>query len=442
MNPERTLLLIGGRDEALVQARKLGLNVLLLQHPDKITEEQRQLADIVRVVDFTEWALVEAAARDLYRFPGFAAVVSLTEPGLEPAGRLNDMFSLGGTGYEVTHRIRDKWAMRRHLAERDPLAVGAALLRERADLTEFGARHGYPFIVKPIDATASVGVCSVDGPGDIDRVWAHVQGLRGTRTDRISTMYLLQDFMMEEYVDGPEYSVESFSFAGRHVVVAITEKFTEVGHFAELGHALPARLPEAVREQVRDRVSRFLDLMGFADGVCHTELRIDPSGPRIIESHNRLGGDAISDLVAGAYGIDLTTLAVGWPFRLVDELPDRPVAHAGASTRTVIGEPGRVTSVSGAEAAAAQEGVLAVQITAAPGDTVRALRDNWDRLGLVAVTGSDTTDAIERGARLIRDSIDIRLVTADGRPGRAYPAEVAGPAEVPVPAALTATAER
>jgi len=434
MDPEKTLLLVGASNQTVATACKLGLNVLLLQHPTKITAEQRRLAAAVHVLDYTQWDLVEPVVSELHESPGFGAALSLTEPGLEAAGRVNDRYGLGGTGYEVTRRIRDKWAMRRHLAGLDPAAVGAAPLRERADLAAFGARYGYPFIVKPIDATAGVGVHLVAEPADAERVWAEVERLRGTHPDRVSTLYVLQDFLMEEYIDGPEYSVESFSFAGRHVVVTITEKFTDTAHFAELGHAVPARLDEDEWERVRACVCRFLDMMGLRDGVCHTEVRIGTGGPKIIEGHNRVGGDAITALVRGAYGIDLFELAVGWPFRLVAELPDRPVAVAGASTRFLVSEPGRVESVDGVEAARRQDGVLAISITAKPGDTVRSLRDNWDRLGLVAVTGWDTTAAIGRGAQLIRDTIRVRIAGADGRTWLAHVAEVHAGAETATPA--------
>ena len=144
----------------------------------------------------------------------------------------------------------------------------------------------------------------------------------------------------------------------------------------------------------------------------------------VIEGHTRFGGDAIPDLVKAAYGIDLTTLAVGWPFGLVAELPDRPEAYAGASTRFLVGEPGQVESVAGVETALRQEGALAVRITAKPGDAVRSLRDNWDRLGLVAVAAPDTTAAIRRGAELIRDTIEVRVLGDDGQTRLAHVAEV------------------
>jgi biotin carboxylase len=427
MTPGRTLLLVGGTDDTVAKAAELGLRVLLLQHPTKTTPVQKRLADVVRVVDYTRWELVEPVVRALRAGPGFVVALSLTEPGLENAARVNDLFGLGGTSHEVALRFRDKHVMRRHLAGADPAAVRAEPLRDRSGLDTFGARHGYPFIVKPTDATASIGVQRVAAPADADRVWARVRRLSGTRTDRVSSLFVLRDFLMEEYLDGPEYSVETFSFAGRHVVVAITEKFTDPGHFAELGHALPARLPDGTAEEVRASVSRFLDLMGFADGVCHTEIRIGGNGPRVIESHNRIAGDAIPELVRSAYGIDLTTLALGWPFGLVDELPDRPRPRGGAAVRALVGRGGRVWSVEGVEEALRQDGVLDVRISAEPGDRVRPLRDNWDRLGLVAVAGPDTTAAVRRGAEVVRDTLRVRLLGPDGRPGLAEVAAVGEP---------------
>jgi biotin carboxylase len=375
-------------------------------------------------VDYTDWSLVEPLVRELRRAPGFAVALSLTEAGLEGAGRINDMYGLGGTGYETARRLRDKWVMRRHLAGRDPAAVGATLLEERDGLAAFGSRHGYPFVVKPTDGTASFGVFRVDGPQDVERVWDAVTRLRGSRTDRGSTLFAIEDFLMEEYVDGPELSVESFSFAGRHVVVTVTEKFVDPVHFAETGHAVPARLPASQEEQVRGAVARFLDLIGIRDGVCHTEVRIGPLGPAVIEGHNRIAGDAIPALVRGAYGIDLTTYALGWPFGLVPELPDRPQAHAGASTRVLVGTPGRVESVEGVEEALALEDVLVVRLNVAPGDPVRPLRDNWDRLGLVAVTGPDATSAIRRGAQVAEEVVRIRVTGDDGTVSVARAAEV------------------
>ncbi len=112
LNPDTTLLLVGANDETVHKAKQLGLHVLLLQHPSKLTTEQSELADITRVLDYTEWSEVEPVVAELWQQPGFAVALSLTEAGLENAGRINDRYDLGGTGFDVANRIRDKWAMR------------------------------------------------------------------------------------------------------------------------------------------------------------------------------------------------------------------------------------------------------------------------------------------------------------------------------------------
>lgn len=419
----RNLLLVGGTDETVVKAKELGLTVLLAQHPTKVTPVQEAAADALRVVDFTNWGAVEIVAEELWDVHGIDAALSLTEPALENAARINDRFGLGGTSLSVVRLFRDKLAMRAHLAQHDPDAVAAMPLRTRQDLDQFAVRHGFPFIVKPTDATAGIGVLKVEDFADLDRAWAHVSRLRGTRTDRVSTLFVLGEFLMEQYLDGPEYSVETFSFNGRHVVVAVTEKWVDPRSFAEIGHVVPARMSAADEELIRAAVPKFLTTMGLRDGVAHTEVRVGARGVTVIESHNRVAGDAIPELVQGAFGIDLITYAVGWPFGLVPELPDRPESCAGASTRFVVGSPGHVVSVDGVAEAAAQPEALTVRVTAQPGDEVRALRDNWDRLGLVAVTGVDADAAVANGARLINEVVDVRVQGPDGSVTRAAAAE-------------------
>ncbi|MFI5932115.1 ATP-grasp domain-containing protein [Actinoplanes sp. NPDC051494] len=425
MNPttDLHLLLIGGTDEAVEKAKKLGLVVLLVQHPTKISDRQRELADVLHVVDFTDWSLLEPIARELYATPGYRVALSLTEPGLEPAGRINDLFQLGGTSQKVAGLLRDKWAMRQLLSGTGRASVAAEQVTGIDSLTGFGERYGYPFIVKPADGTASIGVFKVETPQQCDEVWQSVSRLRGTRTDRVSSLFVLGDFIVEQYVEGPEFSVESFSFAGRHVIIAITEKFVSPT-FAEVGHTMPARLSTGTRDALRSTVRDFLTTVGLRDGLGHTELRIGPDGPVVIEGHNRFGGDALPDLVRGAYGIDQATLALGWPFGLVPELPDEPVALGGAATRFLFSEPGRVESIEGVTRAQAEPDVLVVKMSVHPGDEVRPLRDNWDRVGLVAVTAADPSAALERSAEVIGELLRVTVTGDDGGTTTAYAAQI------------------
>lgn len=408
MSHAPTVLLIGGVDAHLEHFDALGVKIVLIQHRDKITPYQTQTAHALMMLDYTDWKTVRPfaeAARAVYRAD---AVVSLTEPGLNTASRLSDLFGLSdGRRYEVSRRMRDKYLMRRHLASCGLPVPEHGLVTNRNCLAAFGERAGYPFIVKPVSTTAGFGLLRVRSPHDLDTVWVRIQQMQGERTDRGSTMFTVDGFLMESYIDGPEFSVEALSFAGRHVVVAVTEKLTDEAHFAELGHVVPARLPEADRERLSTAVADFLSAMDVTDGPSHTEVRLSSRGPMIIESHNRLGGGHIPELVRTAYGIDLIAYGAAWPLGLTEPLASAPKPTAAAVTRFVLRKPGTVTAVHGVEEVAARPDVLLARVSVRPGDTVRELRDNWDRLGSVAVRAADPDSAVRLCEHLAGEQIRI-----------------------------------
>jgi predicted ATP-grasp superfamily ATP-dependent carboligase len=409
MTPENTLLLIGAPARVIQKAKALGLDVILFQHKTKYARQQADLADMTFIGDITDWSVARKVARAAYETWGFAAALSLTDPGVEAAARINDEYGLGGTGYDVVRRFLDKLEMRRLLADTD-LAIGAEPLTDRAGLEEFAQRYGYPVIVKPVDGAASLGVHRIDGPDDIGGVLAEVEDLRATGTTRgCGALFTIGDHVLEEYVSGPEFSVECFSFHGRHVVIAITEKLMADGHFAELGHTVPARITATDEAAVEDTVVRFLDLMGLRDGPSHTEFKLTPRGPVIIESHNRIGGDRLDDVVAAVHGVDQQTYAVGWPFGLVEELPGRPAGNGAASHRVLRGAPGPVVAINGADEVRAHPDTLFLDVHVQVGDVIPEVRDNHDSIGWVAVTGPDSNAAVKLCDEMVGETLRIEV---------------------------------
>jgi hypothetical protein len=119
--------------------------------------------------------------------------------------------------------------------------------------------------------------------------------------------------LAERFHEGPQYSVEAFSQAAEHAVVAITRKYSDRESMVELGHVLPAPLNDDTQATIRDYVVRMLDALGVEFGPTNTEIVLAADGPRIIETHLRVGGDDIFDLVKDATGVDLVDLQVRQP---------------------------------------------------------------------------------------------------------------------------------
>ncbi|NJQ05626.1 ATP-grasp domain-containing protein [Streptomyces lonarensis] len=413
---EERVLIVGGRIENIRKAKEAGLGVVLLQRPDAFTDEHAALVDAALLVDWTDWSVVEPLVAAAHRALGFGSVVTTTEAGAEPAGRINDLLGLGGVSYEVTRLLRDKLSMRRHLAAVAPsISVAAAEVEEPASLEQFGARHGYPFIVKPVDGVGSLGVRLVESADRTAEVWEEIARLRHC-DHRFSHLFPLGRFLMEEYVRGPELSVEAFTFEGRHVVVALTEKLT-YGNFVERGHVVPARISQADEAAVVACVTTLLDAIGVESGPSHTEVRLSDGGPRVIESHNRPGGDRIRDLVEEATGFDIERYAVAWPSGALPALAERPPVLRSAATRFLTADPGRVTAVEGVEDARATVGVVTVDVTVEPGDEVRPLRSSWDRVGQVVAVASHP-DAAVAACEKAAAAVGIVTVPDEGGEGR------------------------
>ncbi|MEU0548235.1 ATP-grasp domain-containing protein [Micromonospora sp. NPDC005979] len=388
-----TILIVGGRVETLVKARELGLRVLFMQHRDRMLPGHVEAADALFMVDYTDWNLIRPIVLAAHASYGFTAVVSLGEQVMETVGRINDLLGLGGTSYEVAARFKDKLAMRAHLAESSVATVAAEQVDAPEQVRDFGRRHGFPIVLKPIDNTASRGVQIIEQEEGVLAAWQAVTALR-TRDDLILGQFFpVGRMLVEQYIAGPEYSVETFSFGGRHSVVAITEKYTD--GVVEAAHALPARLTDADETAVVAYVRSFLSAMGLRDGVAHTEIKLSPGGPVVIESHDRIAGERIPDLVRDAYEIDLEQYAVASPFGLLPELPDRPEPLRAAATRFINAEPGIVTGIAGTEDVLSHPALIELDMFVKEGDRRVPVTDNFERSGQVLATGVDTAAALE-----------------------------------------------
>ncbi|MEU8175755.1 ATP-grasp domain-containing protein [Microbispora hainanensis] len=421
------LMIIGGASPRAA-ARRLGVETLFVEHPARFAPHPPQPVSAGPVsarpvsarpvsagpreravlLDYErDRGLLGAMAAAHHRELPLAGALSMTEPGLLPAARLRDELGLPGASARTTGLLRDKRRMRALLDGRRGMAVAWAAGTGPGDVERFAARHGYPCVVKPVDGAGSAAVTRVDGPADA----AEAARLAGP------------EFIVEEFLDGPEVSVESLSFGGEHVIVAVTGKGLTAG-FVEISHVVPAPLPPGDLERVGDLVRTFLDLAGLQDGPAHTEVVLTAEGPKLVESHDRVGGDRINDLVRLAYGVDMVEAAVAW-FAHGERRVTAPEKAARGAAVTFLTAPlsrgrGLVTAVDGVEEARAEARLVKVRV--GPGDTVTAVRDSHDRLGYVLADGPTGPDALARSRALAaRIEFTVKELPQDGEePGSAH----------------------
>lgn len=179
------------------------------------------------------------------------------------------------------------------------------LVASTSDLTGF---DDFPYIVKPIDSSASRGVKKVENENEL-RV-AVTEALNFSNSGHV---------IIESFIHGREFSVETLTQHGKTHIIAITEKLTrgeEEGFFVEDTHIEPARISGSERELIEAEVKKAISAIGMNNCPSHTEIKVNEKGAFIIEIACRLGGDYItSDLVPLSTGVDmlgnLIKLAIG-----------------------------------------------------------------------------------------------------------------------------------
>ncbi|MDO5702188.1 MAG: ATP-grasp domain-containing protein [Lachnospiraceae bacterium] len=204
--------------------------------------------------------------------------------------------ALGLTGNtpECTRNCTNKYYMRKALmGGGDPVP---RMFSPEKDEKHGGNGISYPVIVKPTDRSGSRGVTIVRNAGEFD----------AALTRALSESFE-KKAVVEEYIEGDEYSLEGMSWMGRHRILAMTKKYTSgPPHFIETGHMEPAPVDEDTRLRAEKTVIHALSTLGIRYGASHSEIKIRDDGSIwIIEIGARMGGDCIgSDLVPASCGID------------------------------------------------------------------------------------------------------------------------------------------
>ncbi|MGH3113095.1 MAG: hypothetical protein ACRDOP_06480, partial [Gaiellaceae bacterium] len=155
--------------------------------------------------------------------------------------------------------------------------------------------------------------------------------------------------LVEEYVAGPEVTVNAFSAAGRYHPLTVTDRLTaEPPAFGvALAHAWPS---EAASEEALEAGRRAAEALGIADGPTYTQMRIGPDGPRVVELAARLGGGHDAELCHAALGIDLNGLALAAALGERASVPE-PQPVGGACVRFLVPPEGTLVRVEGLEQA-------------------------------------------------------------------------------------------
>lgn len=342
-------------------------------------ESLRLLRRLGEVVDARGCSAEDAAFQ--LEGSGAAGIVGFVDAVLPTVSELGTRLGFRCNPPAVTVRLTDKLEQRRALeAAGVPTPGFRAVWRDVSPGDLGGLLSGlrFPVVVKPFHGTASLDVCRAD---DLASVRDALRAYRaGPRDDALLVEEMIPGAPVPTGV-GDYLSVESYVEDGRTVSLGVSARFPLAPPFRETGVFVPAPFPADLLVSAVALAEEAVSGIGVLWGPVHTEMKLSPDGPRVIEVNGRLGGGGILEVWSGGAGLSLLELAAR------NLLPGQPplrelVALAGGGAlRPALGffyslgvlpplDAGEITAIGDLGAVRRLHGVEEVMLSRAVGDRV------------------------------------------------------------------------
>lgn len=286
--------------------------------------------------------------------------------------------------YEGAICATDKVAMRNRMKKCGVPIPEYYEVHNLKEFLEVAERFPERFVLKPADNAASRGVVLVDMCKNPDLEEIYMFSAQYSRNGKS---------LVEEFMTGPEVSVESYTINGTPHIISITDKIvSDFPYFVELGHTEPSRLTIEQQINIMEVAEAAIRAIGMRDGPNHTEIKVTPTGAKLVEIAARLGGDFItSKLVPLSTGVDMIECSFDTLFGNKVNLCKKK--ECGAAIRFLHTNEGIIQSIEGVETARDLPGVEEVAIYLSVGDRVLPLNNSSNRIGHVIATGKNAEEA-------------------------------------------------
>ena len=363
---------------AILNAKEMGLHVAVVDfNPQAIGIPY---ADKYYNASTMDEDAVLSAAED-YQPDGIMTLA--TDMPMRGVAKTSDKLHLHSINYETAVKATDKFDMIKAFKEYDVPSPWYFVVDTLEELKAHEADVTFPCIIKPTDNAGSHGVAKVHSFQELldNYEYAHSCSRHGK-------------VIVEEYLDGPEVSVEVMVVNGKVNILQITDKITtEAPHFVEIGHTQPSRLSEETQEAIRQVATKACLAIGIDRGPAHVEMKVTKQGPKMIELGARMGGDNITThLVPLSTGIDMvgSTIKVA-----LGEEPDiTPSLHCGSAIRYFEVPFGTIKAIENVEEAKSIPGVKQITFTKEVGEESTPIQCSNDRIGFVIAQGATAEEAV------------------------------------------------
>jgi len=345
-------------------------------------------ADIPIEIDLNNDEIVLKKAKELAQKYNIVAVFTLNEYRVPLGALIRESLNLEyGIPYIAACRCRNKKETRKILTGQKINTVKYALVNDISDVINKVKEISLPVVIKPSNDAGSNGVFCCQTMQEVHQA---VESIKKNTKNTVG-QEMDEEFIVEEFLTGPEFSIETYTFKKKTEILAITSKKVLSPFFPiEIGHTVPANIENSIVCEIKNLIEDVIMALEIDNTVSHIEIKLTSSGPKIIEVNARPGGDDIPKLVEMVTGHNLHKIAflatLGINREQISGIRERVPS---ASIRFLTSDKDGVMEFHNADQVLNGIDVEKMEIYMDKGEQVQKVTSNFNRLGYFIVRGNN-----------------------------------------------------
>ncbi len=361
----------------------------------------REISTYFENIDLKDTEGIISAALEYKNKIGLNGVFTAGTDFSELVARVADAAGLPGITIESAIKASNKFEMRKAFKKNGINSPGFISVKSLADVN---CKHLesekiiFPVVVKPVDNMGSRGIKKVENCNQLGN--AVTEALKFSRSGRV---------IIEEYLDGPEFSVDAIIYKGEITVCGFADRHIYYPpYFIEMGHTIPSTLDKSRYLELISTFKSAVHALGITEGTAKGDIKYSRGKAYVGELAARLSGGYMSGWTYPySSGVELTKaalkIAVGLePGNL------NPTLNRTSAERAFISIPGKIKAVYGLEEIKSDKNIKNIFLRVSPGENIYFPENNVEKAGNCIAVHEESKNAIQFAENACR-KIFIRL---------------------------------
>lgn len=378
----------GSSREAIKAAEHMGYYTILFTKNVKLSLRRNELPDVhyLKVCDLSNLEELTKEIRAQYdRGIDVCAVISFVDPYCHTASMLADLFGINRFSTDAILKMENK-IFTRQLLSSTPYSAQHSVFDKAPDIDmTYEKMKGFlPLVIKSPESAGSKDVIRINDYKDFKK-----------ESNLLLNKYPNVPVMVEEFLDGPQYLVETIVYRKRIRIIAVFQQIiTFEKRFIITGYNLLLHCSDEFMDCLERSVQAIVNAFDMETGSCHLELRYINGIWKLIEINPRISGSGMNKMVEAAFGINLVRETLKMALGQEPNLTVQYSKHIFCQQVTVA-RSGYLEKVTGKQKALRSPGVVDVYIKPRKGAFLRPPLSMGDRYAYVIANGSSEKEAKE-----------------------------------------------